>query len=87
MSSERLPIKRFLSCFAAKNAMEDIGDDFLKRDEEGRRDLLTELVEEFGLEPGSIDTEILVQIPERENFVLFLQQAYDAVDAVRQGPS
>ncbi|MEK7111872.1 MAG: hypothetical protein AAB875_00945 [Patescibacteria group bacterium] len=83
MRSERQPIEKFLSCFAEKNAMEDIGHDFLRRDEEGRRGLLTELLEEFGLETSSIDTEILVQIPERQNFALFLQQAYHAVRQMR----
>jgi len=67
---------RFLDKFVAKDILEHTGSDFLERDEEGRRALIIELSEDFGLDPEAIDIDAIVTIAEKQNFQLFIKEAF-----------
>ena len=81
MRKEAPTMVRFLDKFIAKNMFEDTGSDFLSLDPEGRFNLLTELSEGFEIPLSLVDRVHLSVIPERENFQLFIKEAYQiAID-------
>lgn len=77
MSAEITPTQRFIDHLVGRNIIEHIGDDFLGLDEEKRRARLLEYAEASKIDPGSIDIELLVKIPEKANFGKYLQEAYE----------
>ena len=74
---ERTPTQRLIDHLAGVDLIEQIGYDFLQLDEDGRRDRLLEYAEASKIDPESIDIELLVGIPEKNNFITYLQEAYE----------
>ena len=77
MGKEAPPMVRFLDKFIAKNMFEDTGSDFLSLDPEGRFNLLAELSEGFDIPLSPSDRVRLSVIPEKDNFQLFIKEAYE----------
>ena len=77
MNAERTPTQRFINRLAWLEATEQIGYDFLQLDGGGRKTRLLEYAEAYKIDLQSIDIELLAGIPEKENFAIYLKQAYE----------
>lgn len=77
VSAERTSTQRFIDHLASLDLIEHIGYDFLKLGEEERRSRLVEYAEAHGIDPESINLDLLARIPETENFIEYLKRAYE----------
>ena len=77
MSAERTPTQQLIDHLAGVDIIEHIGYDFLRLGEEEKRATLLEYAEAAKIDPESIDIELLIGIPEKDNFIKYLQEAYE----------
>ena len=77
MTSERTPTQQFIDHLVGVDLLEHVGGDFLDLGEEERRTRLLEYAEGANIDPKTIDIELLVGIPEKKNFIKYIQEAYD----------
>lgn len=77
VSAERTSTQRFIDRLAGLDYVEHIGYDFLKLGGEERRARLVEYAEAYQIDPESINLDLLVGIPETENFIVYLKRAYE----------
>lgn len=69
---------RFIDWFVARGHVKEksFGEEFVKMSTDKRLSKLSELAEEFGVDPESIDVSGLAQI-EAENFQVFIEKAQE----------